>query len=140
MIPTSATTPVFVYGTLRRNCRSGAWHRLLGGARFLGAARVRGALYSAGPYPALVAAGPARPSRQWVEGELYRLASRRQWQRLDAYEGMGPRHRRPWEYRRARVYVYPRGPGEPLEAWAYLYNRSTARLARIASGDWLRKN
>jgi gamma-glutamylcyclotransferase (GGCT)/AIG2-like uncharacterized protein YtfP len=108
---------VFVYGTLLRGEVN---HRLLAGARFLGAHRSEPCLtlYRLGAYP-----GAVRGGRTAVSGELYRVdsATLRLLDRLEDY----PR-------------LYTRGTlGTPEGvAWIYLYRGRVGGRPVIASGDW----
>jgi gamma-glutamylcyclotransferase (GGCT)/AIG2-like uncharacterized protein YtfP len=58
---------IFVYGTLQRGGeREGCWPRA---PLRIAPARLRGALYDLGPYPALL------PGDDWVQGELWEIAN-----------------------------------------------------------------
>ena len=124
---------IFVYGTLRRACNSGAHQRYLQGARWLGEGRVRGQLLLVSYYPGLLLNDAG-----WVQGEVYELADGAQLQALDAYEECQHPARDDDEYRRELIAVQL-SSGEPLHAWAYLYQRDPANLAVIASGDFLQR-
>lgn len=125
---------LFVYGTLMKGF---ARHHLLeawGHPMTREETRVRGVLFdSRKGYPCLV---PAKKETQFVMGELYRLRDNRQaFEMLDIVEdfrGYGnPRS----EFRRAIVRTDTVDENLRL-AWAYLYNRPTAKLDVIESGDW----
>lgn len=116
---------VFVYGTLRRG---GSASRLLEGrCRFVGPGTVRGTLFDAGEFPALVREGGGK-----VIGEVYDLTSADALPDLDTYEeAIGARPL----FRRESVWV-SLADGSRLKAWAYVYNRATSRLSPIPSGDY----
>lgn len=127
---------LFVYGTLRSDA-DGPMHRLIArGALRVGAATVAGRLYDVGPYPAAVpsAAGDR------IRGELLALLlpASRLLAALDAYEGFNPAEPAASLYVRARATIR-RDSGEEAEAWIYWYARPVDGLARIGSGDWLRR-
>ncbi len=123
---------VFVYGTLRRACSTGAHQRYLAGAEFIGDASVAGRLYQISYYPALVADAAAGR----VRGEVYRLLDEAQLMALDDYEECP----QPWhcgqEYRREPLAV-TLASGATLTAWAYVYQWPLAAQQRIPSGDFL---
>jgi len=110
-------TRVFVYGTLRRGFGN---HRLLAGARFLGEARTARAyrMVSLGGCPGMLA-GTSR-----VVGEVYEVDDETLL-RLDRLEG------HPYMYRREPVRLHGFAKVE-----AYIYQRDSARLPEVASGDW----
>jgi gamma-glutamylcyclotransferase (GGCT)/AIG2-like uncharacterized protein YtfP len=97
-------------------------------------ARAPGVLFdSRKGHPCLV---PVKKEGQIVRGELYRLRDNRQaFEMLDIVEdfrGYGsPRS----EFRRAIVGAAA-ADGKRVTAWAYFYNRPTAKLDVIESGDW----
>ncbi len=72
---------------------------------------------------------------QIVQGELYRLRDNRQaFEMLDIVEDFRGYGDARSEFRRAVMRV--EAGGERLPAWVYLYNRPTAKLDVIESGDW----
>jgi gamma-glutamylcyclotransferase (GGCT)/AIG2-like uncharacterized protein YtfP len=100
----------------------------------VGRARLHGTLYDVGRYP-----GAVRRSgtRAFVWGDVYDLKDPDQALKvLDRYEGLSENDSEPAEFRRSRVTV-DLGPGRRVPAWIYLYNRPTAGLTRIRSGDYL---
>jgi len=123
---------IFVYGTLRRGCNTGAHQRFLGDAEFLGSARVRGRLYQISYYPGLV----PDVNAGWVSGEVYRLADEAQLGALDDYEECPPPRHPNQEYRREQLQLIM-AKGAQLQAWTYVYQQSTRDLQIIASGDFL---
>lgn len=126
------TEYIFVYGTLRRACTTGAHHTYLAGAEFIGSAKVRGNLYRVSYYPALVLDDAAG----WVLGEVYRLNSHEQLQRLDVYEECSYPSLPDQEYQRKKIAVVT-DMGASLTAWIYSYQHPIAGLETIASGDFL---
>jgi len=127
---------VFVYGTLR-SALGHEMHRVLThGARFIGDATVRGALYDLGAYPGLVTEGD---DLERVSGELYALEpddAEVTLALLDAYEGCANSDPEPHEYRRAIVQVRF-NDGSQRDAWTYVLSRSHAGLERIPGGDYV---
>lgn len=119
------TRSIFVYGTLKRRSR---YHHLLGGARFVAKASMRGVLYDLGAYPGLV---QKRTAAHSVLGELYELPEDRAprlLRALDRYEGR--------EFLRRRVFVRLRN-GRRRAAWTYVLKDAPARAARpIRSGHF----
>jgi gamma-glutamylcyclotransferase (GGCT)/AIG2-like uncharacterized protein YtfP len=128
---------LFVYGTLRRACGHPQQRLLAEGAGFEGPATFAGRLYDLGRYPGAVPDPAARPP---VLGELYRMRDPQALlPLLDRYEGCTDRYDPAAEYRRERQVVV-REDGTAVPAWIYLYNRPTAGLRRIDSGDYLRRD
>lgn len=123
---------VFVYGTLRRGCSSGAHRRYLGDADFIGNGKVKGQLYQVDIYPGLV----LDSDDHWVLGDVYQLPNKTTLAALDDYEGVGSAFEEPHEYRRQLVEVVLE-TGERLKAWTYIYNWPLNNLAPIAGGDFL---
>lgn len=111
---------LFVYGTLKRGCRS---HALLAGQEFLGVARTapRYRLYRRQKYPCLVEAAEGLA----IRGELWRVDAATL-KRLDEYEGA------PTLFARKPIVI--EGRDEPV--LAYFFNESTAELADC--GGWKR--
>lgn len=122
---------LFVYGTLRRNCSSGAHQQYLAGAEFIANARVHGKLYRVSYYPAL-----AITDSGWVQGEVYRLRDQQQLARLDAYEECSYPALPEQEYQRCLIQAETTS-GECFNAWVYAYQRPLDNLPLIASGDFL---
>lgn len=131
--------PLFVYGTLRRG-GSNDIARFVPRATYAGAARVRGRLYSVGPYPHLVldAAGG------WVIGELYDVPAEA-WPVLDALEEVVTSDRPHGKYFRREAIVERTDAvtGAPVDnaMRAILYEGNAAVLpvdVPIPGGDWIR--
>lgn len=115
---------LFVYGTLRKGAGHPMHRVLRDGARYVGPATVRGALYDLGGIPGLRLEGDGT-----VHGEVYALTQpTRVLLDLDDYEGEG--------YDRLQVEARVDGTGVRT-AWAYLWGAPVDEGAIIASGDWL---
>lgn len=123
---------IFVYGTLRRACLTGAHQTYLAEAEFVDYAKVRGSLYRVSYYPALVLDDSAR----WVLGEVYRLSSHEQLQRLDTYEECSFPPQPEQEYQRKKIALVT-DSGLQLEVWVYAYQQPITGLEKITSGDFL---
>lgn len=120
------TSRLFVYGTLRRECRHSRYGLLGTKAAFVARARMRGRLVDLGEYPGLVS---ARNSDDWVRGEVYALHDpARTLARLDAYEGSA--------FRRTCAEAV-QDCGRKIRAWVYVYEGTIRRGRMIASGDYL---
>jgi gamma-glutamylcyclotransferase (GGCT)/AIG2-like uncharacterized protein YtfP len=79
---------------------------------------------------------PAKRAGQTVKGELYRLRDNRQaFEILDIVEDFRGYGNTRSEFRRAVVSAGT-VDGKRVPAWAYLYNRPTAKMDPIESGDW----
>lgn len=129
----NASPLIFVYGTLRRKSTSGAHQHFLHNAEFIGEALLRAKLYRVSYYPAITLTDePA-----FVVGEVYALRDEQDLHGLDDYEECTA----PWhdgqEYRRERVSVTMQDDQRRLSVWTYVYNRPTAGLEHIVSGDFL---
>lgn len=123
---------VFVYGTLRQGCRSGAHQRYLQGAEFLGYGHIGAQLFRVSDYPALCLNDTARR----VKGEVYSLRDQAQLQQLDDYEECPEPWHAAQEYRREQLAIQL-DTGALITAWVYIYQGSTAALEPIVSGDFL---
>ncbi|HSC66808.1 MAG TPA: gamma-glutamylcyclotransferase family protein [Cellvibrio sp.] len=123
---------LFVYGTLRRACPTGAHAKYLTGAEFIATAKINGKLFKVSYYPGLVIDGTAG----WVLGEIYRLASPQQLAQLDAYEECNYPALPGQEYQRQLVSVLTEA-GDSIPAWVYAYQHASQDLQYIASGDFL---
>ncbi len=128
-----ATDLLFVYGTLRRDCPTGAHQKYLADAEFVCTANVRGKLYQVSYYPALVI-DDTRPYT--VKGEIYRLSGSWQLTALDAYEECSYPALPGQEYRRCLIQAEV-GNGGLVNAWVYAYQRCLDNLPLIESGDFL---
>jgi gamma-glutamylcyclotransferase (GGCT)/AIG2-like uncharacterized protein YtfP len=139
-----AATRLFVYGTLRNIAgRNGSAEpeqaariraQLQRNGQWLGRGYCRGRLYRVGWYPALV---PSPLATDQVRGEVFRLLRPQSLLAiLDKYEGFIERAPSSSHYLRERATV-TMDDGHVLTAWVYRYNRPTASLERIESGDFL---
>lgn len=126
------TEYIFVYGTLRRACSTGAHDKYLAGATFIAPAKIKGKLFKVSYYPALIIDEAA----DWVVGEVYQLASTEQLAALDAYEECTYPALPEQEYQRRNVEVLT-DAGEYLSVWVYAYQHASTHLEFIASGDFL---
>lgn len=124
---------LFVYGTLR-GAVGHPMHELLDRhASRVAGGRLQARLYAVDGYPGAVL---SNASGDQVTGELLRIDDDALLARLDDYEECSARFPEPHEYRRERVTIRT-DSGEAITAWTYLYNRGTASLAPIPSGDYL---
>lgn len=121
---------LIVYGSLLRN-DDGKQHFLLQDAEYRGEVSLEGRLFAVASYPGVVLERGCV-----VRGELYRLSNTELTLRnVDEYEECSSTFPEPHEYRRI-VTTAKTDNGEQVEAWLYLYNRSTAGLLAIPSGDY----
>lgn len=124
---------IFVYGTLRRKCSSGAHTRFLSRAIFLGEARLQAKLFRVSYYPAII----LTDENFQVTGEVYALQDAHDLQQLDEYEACALPAHPDHEYRRERVTLVLPGTPQPVCAWTYVYNQPTDHLEQIPGGDFL---
>lgn len=128
---------LFVYGTLRQNAKHPMHQQLAMYARFVAMARLQACLYQVSYYPGAV---PSSDAANQVVGELYQLLQPEQLlPLLDNYEECGPGFAEPQEYRRELQQVMLESDSR-VSAWVYIYNRGTAGLQQIQSGDFLADN
>jgi gamma-glutamylcyclotransferase (GGCT)/AIG2-like uncharacterized protein YtfP len=125
---------VFVYGTLRSACETGAHKQYLNGAEFISPAKIRGQLFMVDHYPGLVLS----ETEHWAIGEIYLLENEAQLHDLDVYEGCAKKSPQPHEYERRMTQVLL-SSGEPITAWVYVYKQETHNLSVINSGDFLNR-
>lgn len=125
---------VFVYGTLRSACQTGAHKQYLRGADFISPAKIRGQLYMVDYYPGLVLS----ETENWAIGEIYLLEDEAQLHDLDVYEGCAKKSPQPHEYERRMTQVVLTS-GEEMAAWVYVYQQETQHLPIINSGDFLNR-
>lgn len=123
---------IFAYGTLRAQTARGDLLARFG--EYIGDGTIQGRLYEVAGYPGVVAAD--NPSAQ-VFGEVYRLRQPRiAWPLIDRYEGCAADSPRPHEFEREITPVLM-ADGRQIRAWVYFYQRETAGLKQIFSGDYL---
>jgi gamma-glutamylcyclotransferase (GGCT)/AIG2-like uncharacterized protein YtfP len=125
---------LFVYGTLRKECETGAHREYLRGADFVSPAKIRGQLFMVDHYPGLVLS----ETEHWAIGEIYLLETEAQLHELDVYEGCAKKSPQPHEYERRKTEVLL-SSGEPIHAWTYIYQQDTSNLSAIDSGDFLNR-
>jgi len=125
---------LFVYGTLRKECETGAHREYLGNADFVSPAKIRGKLFMVDYYPGLVLS----ETEHWAIGEIYLLENESQFHDLDVYEGCAKKSPQPHEYER-RIAEVILNSGETLQAWTYVYKQDTSHLNLIDSGDFLNR-
>lgn len=125
---------LFVYGTLRHGCATGAHAHYLQGADFISPATIRGQLFMVDYYPGLVLS----ETEHWALGEVYLLEDDAQLHQLDVYEGCAKKSPQPHEYTRRMTQVRLIS-GEEMAAWVYVYQQETQHLALIDSGDFLNR-
>jgi gamma-glutamylcyclotransferase (GGCT)/AIG2-like uncharacterized protein YtfP len=138
MPDSSEASYLFVYGTLRRDAAHPMAEVLHAASTHLGEARFQGRLYRVSWYPAAVA---SPDPEETIIGDLFALHAGREaelLETLDEYEGTKSESGRPPYYRRER-HAVTLSDGRTPEAWVYLFNRSTDKLERIASGDFVRR-
>jgi len=149
---TDLSTPLAVYGTLRRGERNDG---LLRGARYLGIGRIAGRMWEMPEtadreyaYPSLVIDDPPadgsffpdpaateNPARSSVVVELYDLTGPDLLAAVDTLEAFDPDDVAGSEYVRRLVDIVD-GPVD--EAWIYVYNGPPeAKGAPIPDGDWV---
>lgn len=124
---------IFVYGTLRRACATGAHDKYLAGALFVSNAKLQAKLFRIRYYPAIV----LTQENSWVEGEVYELKDDAQLALLDEYEECKIPAVADQEYIREIVDVVLVS-GAKLPVWTYIYNRSVESLEQIISGNFLK--
>ncbi|NRQ43259.1 gamma-glutamylcyclotransferase [Rheinheimera sp. YQF-2] len=124
---------LFVYGTLRQNANHPMQQLLAQHSRFIAMARYQARLYQVDYYPGAVA---SKNAADQVVGELYQLTQPNLLlPALDNYEECGPGFAQPQEYRREQQNIMLEN-GDSITAWVYVYNRDTAGLRQIQSGDF----
>jgi gamma-glutamylcyclotransferase (GGCT)/AIG2-like uncharacterized protein YtfP len=119
---------VFVYGSLLSGL---ALHAALNGAKPLGLATTRGALYDLGPFPALSA------GKRTVVGELYEVGQE-MLDELDQIEGFQANNPQDSLYLRQTITVTNHEDGQAHQAQAYFYNRTLDSATPIPHGDYRR--
>ena len=128
-----AVQNLFVYGTLRRDHGHELNQLLSRHASLLGPATLQARLYLVEDFPGAVASGNPRDV---VHGEVYVLQRPgRVLPTLDEYEECDAAHPDRGLYRREKASVVM-GDGRPEHAWVYFYNKPTAGMTRIESGDF----
>jgi gamma-glutamylcyclotransferase (GGCT)/AIG2-like uncharacterized protein YtfP len=127
---------LFVYGTLRRDLRSGMSRLLLKHSEFISYATFQGKLYNVDAYPGVV---PSCHSSDRVVGEVYHLLKPDFiLSRLDKYEECSVNFPEPTEYIRTVQQVQCIN-SETMSAWIYLYNHPVDKLPPLPSGDFIKQ-
>ena len=116
------------YGTLRWGEPAYNTLSLPGRLRFLGPCRLKGALYSLGPYPAFLDTEPGL-----VRMDLFEILDTDVISVLDDYEEFDPADEAGSRYLRRLSSVEESSE----RAWAYVYNESVDPSTHIPCGDWL---
>jgi gamma-glutamylcyclotransferase (GGCT)/AIG2-like uncharacterized protein YtfP len=122
---------LFVYGTLRPCIDIPMARWLRRSARYVGHATTSGRLYDLGAYPGMCG---ARSRREYVHGDVYRVAQPRVLRVLDRYEA-GSAYRARYRRERCIVRFAPRGNARKT-AWTYRYRYSVVGAPRIVGGDY----
>lgn len=104
-------------------------------ATYVSRAFVRGQMYFVAQYPGVVASSADEDK---VFGEVYAITTNPQrndllWKVLDEYEGNNGTDSALYVRHRTTATLED---GRTVEAWIYYYNRSTAALERIETGDY----
>ena len=127
------STFLFVYGTLMSYFNNSFSLALRKRGRLIGGAYTFGELYEVKGYPE----GFYNPdSNTRIQGELYELINPKtllKW--LDSYEEITGHEQEDSEYLRKIVPVFRNG--QKIDAWMYIFNRSTNPLNRIESGSFV---
>jgi gamma-glutamylcyclotransferase (GGCT)/AIG2-like uncharacterized protein YtfP len=130
----TATSCLFVYGSLRRGFHHPAYQYISEYFHFEGDGTVKGKLYDMGQFPAAV---PAEDGL--IVGELYRIREEDQYgwafAQLDDYEGVCVEDGEQQEYKREMTMVHCGGHDVP--AWIYWYMLPVEGHPVVASGDVL---
>ena len=126
---------LFVYGSLRSGFRSPAYEYISRYFDLVGEAKVKGALYDMGAYPAAL---PVQENG-FVLGELYIIKKESEFAwaigQLDDYEGVTVESDEVQLFRREVIGVHING--KTTDAWIYWYNSDVSGKPVIASGDML---
>jgi gamma-glutamylcyclotransferase (GGCT)/AIG2-like uncharacterized protein YtfP len=129
---------LFVYGSLRSDCKNEAHQYLSSYFTLIGKARVKGRLYDLGKYPAAI------PTREdyFVVGELYHISDSKEFSgvmaQLDEYEEVNGTGSGQALYRRELTEVFINDL--TVQAWIYWYNGRIEGTPLITSGDLLEYN
>lgn len=126
---------LFVYGSLRSGFQSHAYEYISKYFVLEGDAKVKGALYDLGNFPAAI------PSREniFITGELYNIRNENEFNwaigQLDDYEGVDVAFDEEQLYRRELTDVYYND--QIIPAWIYWFNGDVSGKPVIESGDML---
>jgi gamma-glutamylcyclotransferase (GGCT)/AIG2-like uncharacterized protein YtfP len=126
---------LYVYGTLRSDSDNSMFRVLARYSELVGEATYQGQLFKVDYYPGAI---PSDNPKNTVHGQVYRLhRPQRVLEILDRFEECGPQFPQPTEYVRKKQTVRLNN-GDPIVAWVYVYNRPTAGLEPIESGDFVK--
>ena len=127
---------LFVYGTLRKDLKTEMHQMLASNSTYVGQGRIHGQLYDLGNYPGVFLREGCSDT---VLGEVYAVnpeQASRTWEVLDHYEGCGPAHPEPHEYRRQKVHVFLKD-GNKVDTWAYILTSLPPAAIRVPGGDYV---
>ena len=125
---------LFVYGTLRQGTDSVPYQKFMDGLEYFAIGYMRGCLFEVDGYPGAIESN-SKDERVW--GDLFVLRDPiRSLNAIDEYEECSERFDKPHEYVRKKSKIYL-SDGDSTYAWSYIYNRPTAGLEKIKSGDYL---
>lgn len=125
---------LFVYGTLLGSLSNSMTDFLKRESVFIGEAYLKGRLYDLGRYPGVVV---QNDSPYEVFGHVYQLRNPEEALKvLDYYEDIPDGKQTTSEYIRALTPV--RIENNYQHCWVYMYNKPTANLKEIESGNYLK--
>ncbi len=126
---------LFVYGSLRSGFHHAAYTYISRYFTLLADARVKGALFDMGEYPAAI---PVEAD-SYIIGELYHIKNPDEFSwamaQLDDYEGLHTENNELPLYRRELTAVYV--GDQVTQAWVYWFNGDVSGKQLIESGDVL---
>lgn len=135
---------LFVYGTLLKNKDNEMSKFLASHSDFIRKGYFNGKLYLVDWFPGAILSdntetSSAQVSEERVFGSVFKISDPALvFKVLDDYEGLGEHHPKPHLFKKERITVFLENNTE-IKAWVYLYNRSTAHLKRIISGDFIKQ-
>jgi gamma-glutamylcyclotransferase (GGCT)/AIG2-like uncharacterized protein YtfP len=126
---------LFVYGTLMKQYPKNTFLGIIQQhATYLSTAFTSGQLYIVDYYPGLV----EHDSFEYVYGERYQIHdSTTLFKKLDVYEDYDPTDEVNSLFVRKKILVYEGIHKPPALAWTYTFNKPTALLQRIKSGNYM---
>lgn len=129
---------LFVYGTLRRGYANEFAQALHAEAEWIGLGEIPGQLYLLGNRVFIYPGADYDPaSEHRITGEILLLNDNASLlEKLDEYEGMGPKFPEPQEYRRLVVPVKMLDDGRTIDCWCYVFNHPPQDRPLIAGGDF----
>lgn len=126
---------LFVYGSLRSGFHHPAYAYISRYFTFISDARVKGALFDMGDYPAAI---PVEADL-FIIGELYHITNPDEFSwamgQLDDYEGLHTENNEPALYRRELTTIYV--GDKQTQAWVYWFNGDVSGKPLVESGDVL---